>query len=128
MRVSFQEISGTTRVGELRFDLLSPSTATAAFHRNGTGGFSMYWNGDFAAGPPDVKLDHFLPYIDVSVIQLGRNDARRAYLNGWLTCFATSIEHLRTILGEMQYLSSAREVPKERNEPVSAPPNEVGAN
>jgi predicted ATPase len=129
MDVAFRELEGTTTVSDLCFTVLRPTpAATAEFRRSSSGGFAMTWNGERAADEADIKLDHFLPYIDISHIQLQRNDSRRAYLNGWLTCFASAIEDLRALLGDMQYLSSARDAPKERNEPVSAPPNDVGAN
>ena len=139
MDMTFQELEGTTTIKDLTFTLLKPESdaftlgrpkpgATAEFRRTGSGGFGMTWNDQLAATEADIKFDHFLPYIDISHIQLARNDSRRAYLNGWLTCFASAIEDLRILLGDMQYLSSARDAPKERNEPVSAPPNSVGAN
>ena len=129
MDITFQEVEGTTTIRDLSFKLLQPTpVARAEFRRSSSGGFAMSWNGHLTATEANIKLDHFLPYVDISRIRLGRNHARRAYLNGWLTCFASAIEDLRALLGEMQYLSSARDAPKERNEPVSAPPNDVGAN
>jgi hypothetical protein len=139
MDMTFQELEGTTTIKDLNFTLLKPESdaftfdkpkpgAIANFRRSSSGGFAMSWNDAPVAEDADIKLDHFLPYIDINHIQLARNDSRRAYLNGWLTCFASAIEDLRILLGDMQYLSSAREAPKERNEPVSAPPNDVGAN
>jgi hypothetical protein len=139
MDMTFQELVGTTTIKDLNFTLLKPESdaftldkpkpgAIAKFRRSSSGGFAMSWNDAPVAEEADIKLDHFLPYIDINHIRLERNDSRRAYLNGWLTCFASPIEDLRALLGDMQYLSSARDAPKERNEPVSAPPNDVGAN
>jgi len=129
MDLQFQDLEGTAAISELKFQLLRPEPqAKATFHRATNGSFSMRWNDQHVVDETDVTLDHFLPYIDIGNIQLERNDYRRAYLNGWLTCFASTIEALRVSLRDMQYLSSAREAPKERNEPVPAPPNEVGAN
>jgi energy-coupling factor transporter ATP-binding protein EcfA2 len=127
LEVEFQEREGIATVRQVRLVLLHPQpTVDAVFKRQADGRYGMWWSGKPAVESAHVTLDHYLPYVDVSQVSLGRNDALRSYLNGWLTCFAPTIEDLRLLLDDLQYLSSARETPKETNPPVSAPPNEVG--
>lgn len=125
MEVKFGERAGAVSVEGLVFK--EHGTGVEAEVRREADGFGLYWRGEFTAGSAHVTLDHFLPYIDVGRIRLGRNDYRRAYINAWLATFAPAIEDLRLLLGRLQYLSSARQTPRETNEPIITPPSEVGA-
>lgn len=127
LRIETGEEEGANVVHRVALRLVEPKPeAHVLFERDIFGQLGMTWNGEHAASDEFVRLDHFLPYVDVAGMSFGRNDYHRAYLNGWLSTFAPAIEDLRGLLGDFLYLSSAREVPREQNPPVSAPPLDVG--
>src|SRR5262249_18547047 len=74
-----------------------------------------------------VELDHFLPYLLINRSNVGPRDRQRSWHNAFLLLFAQPLDDLKMLLSGFSYLGSMRMPPPSLYQPVTVPPEEIGA-